>query len=46
LTYYLPRAAEIAEVYGSLGRSAQPDASRMTTTGPPISASSISSSGS
>jgi 5-bromo-4-chloroindolyl phosphate hydrolysis protein len=33
LTYYLPRAAEIAEAYGSLERSALPDASRMTTTG-------------
>ena len=33
LTYYLPRAAEIAEAYGSLEGSPLPDAMRMTSTG-------------
>ena len=33
LTYYLPRAAEIAEAYGSLEASPLPDAMRMTSTG-------------
>jgi 5-bromo-4-chloroindolyl phosphate hydrolysis protein len=33
LTYYLPRAAEIAEAYAALEQSALPDASRMTSTG-------------
>jgi 5-bromo-4-chloroindolyl phosphate hydrolysis protein len=33
LTYYLPRAAEIAEAYGSLEGSSLPDAMRMTSTG-------------
>ena len=33
LTYYLPRAAEIAEAYGSLERSSAPDAERLTATG-------------
>jgi 5-bromo-4-chloroindolyl phosphate hydrolysis protein len=33
LTYYLPRAAEIAEAYGTLEASALSDASRMTSTG-------------
>lgn len=33
LTYYLPRAAEITEVYGLLERSPAPDAARLTATG-------------
>jgi 5-bromo-4-chloroindolyl phosphate hydrolysis protein len=33
LTYYLPRAAEIAEAYGSLEGSPLPDAMRMASTG-------------
>ena len=33
LTYYLPRAAEIAEAYSSLEASPLPDAMRMTSTG-------------
>lgn len=33
LTYYLPRAAEIAEAYGSLERSLTPDAARIAATG-------------
>ena len=33
ITYYLPRAAEIAEAYGSLERSAVPDAARLAATG-------------
>jgi 5-bromo-4-chloroindolyl phosphate hydrolysis protein len=33
LTYYLPRATEIAEAYGSLERSLTPDAARITATG-------------
>jgi 5-bromo-4-chloroindolyl phosphate hydrolysis protein len=33
LTYYLPRAAEIAEAYGLLERSAVPDATRLAATG-------------
>ena len=33
LTYYLPRAAEIAEAYGSLERSHIPDTARITATG-------------
>ena len=33
LTYYLPRAAEIAEAYGSLERSSAPDAERLNATG-------------
>jgi 5-bromo-4-chloroindolyl phosphate hydrolysis protein len=33
LTYYLPRAAEIAEAYGALERSAAPDTERLTATG-------------
>jgi 5-bromo-4-chloroindolyl phosphate hydrolysis protein len=33
LTYYLPRAAEIAEAYGSLERSTAPDAERLAATG-------------
>jgi 5-bromo-4-chloroindolyl phosphate hydrolysis protein len=33
LTYYLPRAAEIAEAFGALENSPLPDAMRMTSTG-------------
>jgi 5-bromo-4-chloroindolyl phosphate hydrolysis protein len=33
LTYYLPRAAEIAEAYGSLERSVAPDTARIAATG-------------
>jgi 5-bromo-4-chloroindolyl phosphate hydrolysis protein len=33
LTYYLPRAAEIAEAYGALERSAVQDAPRLSATG-------------
>ncbi len=33
LTYYLPRAAEIAEAYGALQRSPLPDTARLTATG-------------
>jgi 5-bromo-4-chloroindolyl phosphate hydrolysis protein len=33
LTYYLPRAAEIAEAYGSLERSPAPDSARIAATG-------------
>src|SRR5215470_5222683 len=33
LTYYLPRAAEIAEAYGSLEKSAVPDTARLAATG-------------
>jgi 5-bromo-4-chloroindolyl phosphate hydrolysis protein len=33
LTYYLPRAAEIAEAYAALERSAAPDTARLTATG-------------
>jgi len=33
LTYYLPRAAEITEAYGSLEKSAVPDAARLASTG-------------
>jgi 5-bromo-4-chloroindolyl phosphate hydrolysis protein len=33
LTYYLPRAAEIAEAYGALERSPAPDAERLKATG-------------
>jgi 5-bromo-4-chloroindolyl phosphate hydrolysis protein len=33
LTYYLPRAAEIAEAYGTLERSLIPDQARITATG-------------
>jgi 5-bromo-4-chloroindolyl phosphate hydrolysis protein len=33
LTYYLPRAAEIAEAYAALERSPLPDAERMASTG-------------
>ena len=33
LTYYLPRAADIAEAYGSLESSAAPDTTRLTATG-------------
>jgi 5-bromo-4-chloroindolyl phosphate hydrolysis protein len=33
LTYYLPRAAEIAEAYAALEQSALPDASRIASTG-------------
>ncbi len=33
LTYYLPRAAEIAEAYGALERSLAPDAARIAATG-------------
>jgi 5-bromo-4-chloroindolyl phosphate hydrolysis protein len=33
LTYYLPRAAEIAEAYGSLERNPAPDAARIVATG-------------
>ena len=33
LTYYLPRAAEIAEAYGALERSAAPDTERLKSTG-------------
>jgi 5-bromo-4-chloroindolyl phosphate hydrolysis protein len=32
LTYYLPRAAELAEAYSLLEKSATPDAKRLTTT--------------
>ncbi len=32
LTYYLPRAAEIAEAYGSLERSSTPDSERLNAT--------------
>jgi 5-bromo-4-chloroindolyl phosphate hydrolysis protein len=33
LTYYLPRAAEIADAYGSLERSPLPDSARIAATG-------------
>lgn len=33
MTYYLPRAAEIAEAYGALERSPLPDAARLAATG-------------
>jgi 5-bromo-4-chloroindolyl phosphate hydrolysis protein len=33
MTYYLPRAAEIAEAYGALERSAVQDAARLSATG-------------
>src|SRR5262249_5301413 len=33
MTYYLPRAAEIAEAYGALERGAVPDAGRLASTG-------------
>jgi 5-bromo-4-chloroindolyl phosphate hydrolysis protein len=33
LTYYLPRAAEIAEAYAALEQSAPPDAARLASTG-------------
>jgi 5-bromo-4-chloroindolyl phosphate hydrolysis protein len=33
LTYYLPRAAEIAEAYAALEQSTLPDAARMSSTG-------------
>jgi 5-bromo-4-chloroindolyl phosphate hydrolysis protein len=33
LTYYLPRAAEIAEAYAALEQSALPDAARLASTG-------------
>jgi 5-bromo-4-chloroindolyl phosphate hydrolysis protein len=33
LTYYLPRAADIAEAYAALEQSALPDASRVASTG-------------
>jgi len=33
MTYYLPRAAEIAEAYGALERSPVPDAARLSATG-------------
>jgi 5-bromo-4-chloroindolyl phosphate hydrolysis protein len=33
LTYYLPRAAEIAEAYGSLERGSVPDTARIAATG-------------
>jgi 5-bromo-4-chloroindolyl phosphate hydrolysis protein len=36
ITYYLPRAAEIAEAYGSVERSAIPDARRLAATGEAI----------